>query len=364
MALPWAEHFSHGTHPMAFYQRLAHMTNTPSRKDRAQGAIIGSLIGDAMALGCHWYYDVKAMRRDFGDWFDDYHDGKPDRDDQYGYIAKWRYEYGLRAGDLSQTGQIAVLLLESFAEHSGYNEKDFCARLDQLFSDLDGTDLSGRYTDRAVRDTLAHRKAGVAWGLAGSSIDTAEAAIWNVVHAAHSNGDMRALAIDTHASAKLTHGNDYITGCSTAFVLAVAALIDAVSLDDIESYMFGLRDDPDIRSRTSSNDITFQIGNAAARMGADADLDIDPIVACRLMGMNCTMAFLVPAAYFLIHRYPNNFEQAVLTAVNAGGNNIARGALTGALAGAMVGLQGIPTRFIDGLEDSQRILELCDKVTG
>jgi ADP-ribosyl-[dinitrogen reductase] hydrolase len=100
---------------------------------------MGSLIGDALGLGYHWYYDVKAMRREFGDWFRDYHDGKPDRDDQYGYIAKWRYEFGLRAGDLSQTGQIAVLLLGSFAEHSGYSESDFCVRLDQVFSELDGT---------------------------------------------------------------------------------------------------------------------------------------------------------------------------------------------------------------------------------
>jgi ADP-ribosyl-[dinitrogen reductase] hydrolase len=196
-----------------------------------------------------------------------------------------------------------------------------------------------------------------------TSIDTAEAAIWNVVHAAHSNGDMRRLAIDTYASAKLTHINDYITGRSTAFVLAVAALVDGVSLDDIQSYMFGLRDDPEIRSRTSSNDITFQIGNSAARMGADSDLNIEPVVACRLMGMNCTMAFLVPSAYFLIHRYPNNFEQAVLTAVNAGGNNIARGALTGALAEAMVGLRGIPTRLTSGLADNQRLHTLCDRVT-
>ena len=236
---------------------------------------MGSLIGDALGLGYHWYYDVKAMRRDFGDWFRDYHDGKPDRDDQYDYIAKWRCEFGLRTDDLSQTGQIAVLLLGSFAEHSGCNESDFCVRLDQLFSELDGTDLSGRYTDRAVRDTWADRKVGAAWASAGSSIDTAEAAIWNVMHAAHSNGDMRRLASDTHASTKLTHNNDCRTGGSTAFILAVAALVDGVSLDDIQSYMFGMRDDPEIRSRTSSNDITFQIGNAAARMGADSDLDID-----------------------------------------------------------------------------------------
>ena len=341
-----------------------HTMNTLTRKDRAQGAMMGTLIGDALGLGCHWYYDVKALRRDFGDWVDDYHDGRPDRDDRYGYVAKWRHDLGLRAGDLTQTCQIAVLLLESFAQRAGYDEGDFCARLDELFTGLDGTELSGRYSDHAVRDTWTNRNAGMPWGMAGSGIDTAEAAIWNVVHAAHSSGDMHALAIDTHACVNLTHNTPYITGCSTVFVLAVAALLNEVPLDDLQRYMWGLRDDDDIRARTSSNDITFQIGGPAARMGADPDLDFDPVIACRLIGMNCTMSFQVPSAYFLLHRFPGDFEKAVLTAVNAGGNNSVRGALTGALLGARVGLQGIPERFIKGLADHERLLELCDRVTG
>ena len=45
-----------------------------SRKDRAVGAIMGTLIGDALGLGCHWYYDLEAMRADYGDWISDYTD--------------------------------------------------------------------------------------------------------------------------------------------------------------------------------------------------------------------------------------------------------------------------------------------------
>jgi ADP-ribosyl-[dinitrogen reductase] hydrolase len=334
----------------------------PTRKERVQGAIVGSLIGDALGLGCHWYYDVAAMRRDFGDCVDGYRDGLPGRSDRYGYVAKWRHKFGLRAGDLSQTGEISALLLESCALRGHYEEADFCARLDTLFTELDGTELSGRYSDHAVRDTWANRQAGMPWGAAGSAIDTAEAAIWNVVHVAQAGGDMRALATNVHACAQLTHNNPYITGCSTAFVLSVAALIDEVSLDDIQGYMWGLRDDAEIAARTSSNDVAFQIGNVSARMGADLDLGIDPIIACRLLGMHCTMSFQIPSAYFLIHRYPHDFESAVLTAVNAGGNNVARAALTGALAGAMVGVQGIPERFRRGLANSDHLLEMCERV--
>jgi ADP-ribosylglycohydrolase len=27
-------------------------------KDRAMGAIMGTLVGDGLGLGCHWYYDL------------------------------------------------------------------------------------------------------------------------------------------------------------------------------------------------------------------------------------------------------------------------------------------------------------------
>ena len=334
----------------------------PTRRDRAMGAVIGSLIGDALGLGCHWYYDVEALQRDCGLWVDDYQDSDPEREDKFGYIARLRYEHGLRAGDTSQTGQIAVSLIESFAHCGGYSESDFTARLDDFFTTIGGSALSGRFTDRAVRETWEHRQAGTSWGVAGSSTDTAEAAIWNVVQAARSHGDMHALCIDTHRCANLTHNNPYITGYSTAFVLSVAALINGVGLDDIRTYLMGLRDDPEIEARTCSNDIMFQVGNEAARMGADPSLSLDPVVVCRLFGMNCTIGFMMPAAYFSIHRYPDNFANAVLTAVNAGGNNMARAALTGALSGAMLGLSGIPKRLISGLSDHDRLLELCEQI--
>ncbi len=333
-----------------------------TREERATGAIMGALIGDALGLGCHWYYDIEALHRDCGAWVRDYRDSDPRRSDRFGYIARARHEAGLRAGDLSQTGQIAVALLESLAECGGYHETDFAARLDTLFDTLDGSDLGGRYTDRAVRETWSNRRAGRPWGEAGSLADTAEAAIWCTSIAAACADGYEAAATRAFSAARLTHANPYITGYSTAYVLGVASLIDGVALEGIREHMIGLRESAAVAERTASVDITFQIGNEAARMGADPHLDLDPLTVCRLFGMNCTIGFLMPAAYFLIHRYPHDFEAAVLSAVNAGGNNMARAALTGALSGAMVGIEAIPERLLRGLRDHQRLLDLARRV--
>jgi len=58
----------------------------------------------------------------------------------------------------------------------------------------------------------------------------------------------------------------------------------------------------------------------------------------------------VIATAFFDASHATGFEEAVLTAVNRGGPADARGALTGALAGARFGAGGIPQRLIDASE--------------
>ena len=43
-----------------------------SRKDRVKGAIIGTLVGDALGVGPHWYYNLEELRAEYGDWIDTY----------------------------------------------------------------------------------------------------------------------------------------------------------------------------------------------------------------------------------------------------------------------------------------------------
>ena len=80
--------------------------------DRAAGAVIGALIGDALGLGPHRYYDLTELRRDYGDWITGYTDPKPGR-----------YHAGMKAGQLSQTGLILVMLLRSVVEKGKYTEQ-------------------------------------------------------------------------------------------------------------------------------------------------------------------------------------------------------------------------------------------------
>lgn len=67
----------------------------------------------------------------------------------------------------------------------------------------------------------------------------------------------------------------------------------------------------------------------------DPGIKIEPApAACSLFGMACTLGFLLPAAYYFASRFENDFYKSVMSALNGGGNNMARVVLTGALAGA------------------------------
>ncbi len=94
------------------------------------------------------------LKKYYGPWISDYNDPVPNGSGKFAEVHKYRYDQGVRAGDMSQTGQLYALLLESIADKRGYDRKDFSSRVDKLFKTLNGENYSGRYTDQAIREDL------------------------------------------------------------------------------------------------------------------------------------------------------------------------------------------------------------------
>jgi ADP-ribosyl-[dinitrogen reductase] hydrolase len=333
--------------------------NTP--KERAVGAIMGTLIGDALGVGPHWYYDLNQLKKDYGEWIDDYTIPKAGR-----------YHVGLTAGENSQTGQVVGFLLESLAVGRNYDESDFCLRLDALLATLDGSPQGGRYTDAAMRDVWQARQDGTKWPQAGSYADTAEAAIRMPVLAARYHNNFKMLLEYLPANVRLTHRDPFIAGRSVAFGLIVAALINGNSLKTAagaiaeEAEAQGLALSVSLpgadTAEISLHDAVLQ-SRWSYEAAHDGAINIDPPwKACRLFGLACPLDFMLPIAYYFNSRFENDFELPVLSAINGGGNNMARASLTGALAGAQVGIRGIPQRFITGLANHKQLLEMAERV--
>lgn len=344
-------------------------------QDRACGALLGAFIGDALGLGPHWYYDLEELRRDFGPWIDDYTDPRPGR-----------YHAGLKAGQPSQAGIILKLITRSLVECQGYDETDFCRRLDQhLFPQLDGSPAQGPggYTSQSIRDAWRKRvQEGLPWGQTAGHADTTEAIERTLAIAIRYARNPGQLARHVTSNTTLTQGDETVVSMTVAFGAVLGQLVGgapldgeisgrlmqqvkdgrlpfhAVTADDLQPPQPG-DPDPPRAGRFASPDALLSPG-FMARAAADPDIRIEPAWKVSLVyGMPCAIYHILPAAYYLAARFRDDFEAAVLHAINGGGQNLARAMLTGALVGAQTGLSGIPQRFIDGLEGHTEILELA-----
>lgn len=351
---------------------------TTTLQDRAQGAILGAFIGDALGLGPHWYYDLDELRSDYGEWVDDYTDPKPGR-----------YHDGLKAGQLSQSGYILTMMIRSLNDCGGYDESDFCKRLDEeLFPQLDGTPISGpgQYTSQSIREVWRQRTiAGMDWHDTGSNADTTEAIERTLAIGVRYATRPTELAAAIANNTVLTQTDDTVVSMTVAFGAVLSLLVQghpfdtnlsiklmqlvksgelpfhAVTSDNLQPPRPGTPDPP--RSGRFASPDALLTPSYMAAAAIDPDIRIEPAWKVSLVyGMPCAIYHQLPAAYYLAARFHDDFEAAILHALNGGGQNQARAILTGSLVGAQVGLSQIPERFTRGLENHSELLGLGEKL--
>ena len=348
---------------------------TKSFKDRAQGALLGAFVGDALALGPHWYYDLDEMRRDYGDWVDGYTDPKPGR-----------YHAGCKAGDLSQAGYILRLLTESLVAQDKYDQDDFCDRLEkQLFAQIDGTPYSGPggYTSQSIREAWKKRIVDkVGWDKTSGKADTTEAIERTLALAVRYAKSPATLAQTIASNTDLTQTDEMLIAMTVAYGAVLGQLILGHPFDSsisntlmnlvksgelpFHAVTSGKLQPPKPGEKEKTRVGTFATPDGLltpsfiAKAAQDPDISIEPAWKVSLVyGMPCAIYHILPSAYYLAARFTNDFSSAVLHAVNGGGQNQARAILTGALSGAQVGLSGIPKRFIDGLQDGEELVRIA-----
>jgi ADP-ribosylglycohydrolase len=255
----------------------------------------------------------------------------------------------------------------------------------KLFPLLDGTPVSGpgRYTSQSIRDAWRRRvQQGLNWGQTGGHADTTEAIERTLAIAVRYALQPSQLAEAVTANTLLTQTDDTVVSMTVAFGAVLGLLVQGHSLDaDVSGKLMRLvkngklpfhavtRDDfkpprpgdpdPPRAGRFASPDALLSPSYMASA-AVDPDIRIEPAWKVSIVyGMPCAIYHMLPAAYYLSARFHNDFESAVLHAINGGGQNQVRAILTGALTGAQVGLSGIPQRFLDGLENVDNLCEMA-----
>jgi ADP-ribosylglycohydrolase len=335
-------------------------------QDRMEGALLGAWIGEALGVGPHWYYSLEELRRDYGGWIDDYTGPKPGR-----------YHDGLKAGQLSQPGFILKLMVNSLIARNGYDEADFCRRMDQeLFPLMDGSPVSGPggYTSQSIREAWRRRVLqGLDWSQTGNHADTTEAIERTLAIAVRYALRPRELASAITGNTLLTQNDDTVVSMTVAFGALLGLLVQGNRLDaGISGKLMKMvrsgelpfhavtregaqpprpgDPDPPREGRFASPDALLSPSYMAAA-AADPDIRFHSLRNA-LRHLTCFRRPIIWRPVFTMTL------SAVLNALNGGGQNQVRAMLTGALTGAQV-KPGIPQRFLDGLEDADQLQDMA-----
>lgn len=244
----------------------------------------------------------------------------------------------LEPGEYTDDTQLMILAAESIAARNTFDAEDLTRRFLSWY-DANPKDVGG-ITD----STFSRMKKGMSWRdatyaahLEHKGASAGNGAVMRTVPVALLRfSDPNRLMIDSRESARLTHWNDLSAHSAAALNLAIAAFLLGSSRDAafaaVRTFM-----------QRASPEVVASIDAARDRHAV-------------LPTSGYVLDTLTIAWYSAFHT--DSFEEAVLLAVNLGGDADTQGALAGALAGARYGASAIPDRWLAELQSREYIASL------
>lgn len=292
-------------------------------QDRLKAMVLASFIGDSLALGVHWIYDVDEIERRFG------------RVDRLLKPQPGSYHPNKEAGELTHYGDQTLVLLESVAEAGRFDLEHFATRWRGLFADYRG------YFDHATKDTLKNFAAGAGPSEAGSRSGDLSAACRIAPLVYRYRDDLETLVAASRAQAAMTHNNPLIVECSELLARIVFAVLNGAS--------------PALALARQLEGLEATDALAGAIRDGLESLSGPSIEAVLDFGQNCGVRAALPSVAHLVAKYQDDLREALIQNVMAGGDSAARGMAVGMVLGAHLGMRAIPSEWLDALGERPRI---------
>lgn len=276
-----------------------------------------------------------------------------------------RYASGRRVGLPSDDSQLAFWTLEQLIEDNGFDPDHLAQRFcrDQIFGIGD-----------SVRTFLRNYKSGVPWYASGPE-SAGNGALMRIAPMLipHLRTGTSALWRDTLLSAMLTHNDSASNASCVAFVSMLWQLLQMSSPPEPEWWLrtyvetakqleTGKPYQPRGGEFTSYSGPLWRYVDQCCSEAYRARLSA--VDACDSWYSGAYLMESMPSVIYILMRYGDQPEEAIVRAVNDTWDNDTVAAIVGAAVGALHGKEALPKRWLDGLvgrtgaEDDGRVFEL------
>lgn len=250
----------------------------------------------------------------------------------------------LRAGQYTDDTEQMIVLAQSLLDCNGFDADDFSGKIAkwgaEAMADPARKSLVGPSSSAAIR----RLNSGTGWRESGSDIPSCGSAM----RAAPVGLFYKELdKVESYAvlSSIPTHNSKGAIAGAVAVAVAVRCALDGMDRQGILK---------EASSRASNHDVVL---SGKIELSFEKK-DTVPDEVFAELGTSYLVFETVPSAFYCFSRWFDDPEQAIKEAVNAGGDTDSIACITGALCGAVHGVDAIPERWIKGLENKELVEHL------
>lgn len=287
---------------------------------KLRGMVLGSFVGDALALGPHWIYNMEDIKAQLGDIT--------------GMTAPvMNYHKDKIKGDFTHYGDQALMVFQYLKVNRRFEKQSFYKCYMEFFRHYEG------YMDHATKEVMDHLTRGIPIGSHSSELGgMVRFAPIIFLNDSDKHTGIEEVLLQTH----MTHDDDKLLE-RTRFLTHMTYLVlkgespsKAVKIlkKDIPKYIF---DD---------------LEHVKSLLGEPVHL------AIKHLGQSSDSEYAFPAALYFILRYEEDFKQALIENVMAGGDSAARGMVIGAILGAYHGEERLPISWLASMTQLKKLESL------
>jgi ADP-ribosylglycohydrolase len=303
---------------------------------RIRGAIWGSLVGDAFCLGSHWIYSLNELEKKFPGGIKGFETPSPGH-----------YHFGKQSGDFTHYGDVALLMLSSVAECGQFEAIDFGSRLTRLMIEENYTG----YRDHAIKGMLENylthinTRPAVPFDFQQGADDDQPATVTHLAPVVVAHLNTKDILNTVAKTTRVCQNNSRAIAFSQATALLLYKLLNGSTPETAVVETRHIIKSADIGNLEVNKRMKIA---CAARMLSAMD-------ATMLFGQSCPLYSSFTAALHTMLVCSNDFELAIHSTAQAGGDSAGRASMVGAWLGAHLGIQAIPGAWLARLSVHDRI---------